>query len=74
MDVAQVMMRLGQLYTDLSRFKDAETAFERSLSIRIIKLGSNDVRVGQTLKHMLSMYMGQGILYTFIMNFSSVLL
>ena len=37
--------------------------FERALLIRVDKLGPTHTRVGQTLKHMLTMYEGQGILF-----------
>jgi len=59
-DVAQVLTRLGALYTELNRFTEAEEAFEKALQIRIEKLGPTHTRVGQTLKHMLTMYEEQG--------------
>jgi tetratricopeptide (TPR) repeat protein len=59
-DVAQVLTRLGALYSELNRTDEAEEAFEKSLQIRIEKLGPTHTRVGQTLKHMLTMYEQQG--------------
>lgn len=60
-DVAQVLTRLGALYSELNRYSEAEEAFEKALQIRIEKLGPTHTRVGQTLKHMLAMYEEQGI-------------
>lgn len=59
--MAQVLTRLGALYSELNRFTEAEEVFEKALQIRIEKLGPTHTRVGQTLKHMLTMYEEQGI-------------
>lgn len=48
--------RLGTLYIEQSRFGEAEACFQRALAIRIAKLGPNHSRVGQTLKHLLTLY------------------
>lgn len=59
-DVAQVLTRLGALYAELNRYKEAEEVFETALQIRIEKLGPTHARVGMSLKHMLAMYEAQG--------------
>jgi len=49
-DGSHVLNRLGALYLDTNRLKEAEAAFKKTLTIRQAKLGPSHSRVGQTLK------------------------
>lgn len=55
-EVARILNRLGSVYLEQNQFNDAEACFEQALFIRVEKLGMNNSRVLQTLKHMISCY------------------